>query len=101
MVADAFHAVDCPQNVRLTIDCVIVPQNTQNIDTSALMSAAVSLVETACDSIVSRDKLVGGSVRLRKYVGKFFIRIANLLTKTAKMVDCRLTISRHIYRKKY
>ena len=62
MVADAFHAVDCRQTLRLTIDCVIVLQNTQNIDTSALMSAAVSLVETACDSIVSRDKLVGGSV---------------------------------------
>ena len=62
MVADAFHAVDCRQTLRLTIDCVIVPQNTQNIDTSALMSAAVSLVETACDNIVSCDKLVGGSV---------------------------------------
>lgn len=62
MVADAFHAVDCRQTLRLTIDCVIVPQNTQNIDTSALMSVAVSLTETAYDSIVSRDKLVGGSV---------------------------------------
>ena len=59
MVADAFHAVDCRQTLRLTIDCVIVPQN---IDTSALMSTAVSLVETACENIVSRDKLVGGSV---------------------------------------